>query len=530
MRAIHVATVAVALLLSLRAGAEGRPSEADLFGGPEVAESVDGGAVDGGAAPAAARPAEADMFGGGPESSPAAASAPQATGPVTDGGSEASAGEDRLFGGATANTEASQNANPDDPLKIGGQLYLRSNVASSLLPKDRKSRLQSPSAWSYSAPNLLDIYFDARPNDRIRGYAVGRIIYDPTVDPTAKTAFSTSTAPTRGVLQQLWLKFDIARTVFVTAGRQQIKWGTGRFWNPTDFLQPLRLNALAIFDERGGVNVVKMHVPWEARNWNFYAFALFDNVNSVNTIGEIGGALRAEILLGPAEIGIDWVAQRGRKPRFGFDISSPLGSLPLDVYAEVALKKAEQKVWVRDENFDLSTYDPTVNPNGPFSLKWPATFSPQATAGMTFQQNLGDNDALTIGAEYFFNSLGTSDPVLYPWLLLKGQFTPFYLGKHYAGLYASLILPRGRITNSLILAAIGNISDRSVTPRLNYVVTLYDFLRVETYATVNAGAEGGEFRFGFDPSSLPIPASALPPGLSVPTSAWSAGVALRISI
>ena len=46
----------------------------------------------------------------------------------------------------------------------------------------------------------------------------------------------------------MWLNFDIGRTVFVTAGRQRVKWGIGRFWNPTDFLQPARLDALAFFD------------------------------------------------------------------------------------------------------------------------------------------------------------------------------------------------------------------------------------------------------------------------------------------
>ena len=73
------------------------------------------------------------------------------------------------------------------------------------------------------------------------------------------------------VLDQLWINFDVAHRAFVTVGRQHVKWGVGKFWNPTDYLHPVRRDPLATFDARTGTTMLKLHVPWEKRGWNFYA-------------------------------------------------------------------------------------------------------------------------------------------------------------------------------------------------------------------------------------------------------------------
>ena len=48
---------------------------------------------------------------------------------------------------------------PEDPLKIGGQFYMR---AFSVMSADAPA-----SQWSFSAPTLVDAYLDARPNERV---------------------------------------------------------------------------------------------------------------------------------------------------------------------------------------------------------------------------------------------------------------------------------------------------------------------------------------------------------------------------
>jgi len=124
----------------------------------------------------------------------------------------------------------------------------------------------------------------------VRGFALARTIFDPTLPATASTGLSTfgsgsqAAIPTRrrqlefslrgaghahtGVLlDQMWLRFDIKHTVFVTAGRQHVRWGTARFWTPTDFLHIQHRNPLDVFDARTGTTMIKVHVPWE-QGWN----------------------------------------------------------------------------------------------------------------------------------------------------------------------------------------------------------------------------------------------------------------------
>src|SRR6185503_115229 len=135
----------------------------------------------------------------------------------------------------------------------------------------------------------------------------------------------TPTAGPTVVLDQLWLNFDIGRAVFVTAGRQHVKWGVSRFWNPNDLLHADRRDSLAQFDARVGESLVKLHVPWEQAGWNLYALALLENPGRSDTVGSIGGAARAEAVFGTAELGLDTVVRRNARSRFGGDLSAGLG-------------------------------------------------------------------------------------------------------------------------------------------------------------------------------------------------------------
>src|SRR6266545_4333548 len=229
--------LALALLLGpIPAAAQERPSEEDLFGKPSEAKTSE------------AKP---------PPSPPAEAAPPQEPARPT---LEGEPGAERRL--------AREVATKEEMLKLGGVLYLRSNLFS--------QESTAPARWTFTAPSLTDVYLDARPAERVRGFALGRMFFDPT-----QSASTTSILPTaarapnpRGVLDQLWLRFDVERTAFVTVGRQHVKWGVGRFWNPTDYLHAVRRDPLAVFDERTGTTMLRVHVPWEKRGWNLYGVAI----------------------------------------------------------------------------------------------------------------------------------------------------------------------------------------------------------------------------------------------------------------
>ena len=466
------------------------------------------------------RPSEDEMFGK-PAEQPAARPAPQPT------QGDRAASEAEMFGSAAS--PAAQPPPPgglvkkeqDDPLKLGGFVYLR--LASQ--GYEGTSFADTP----LTSPNLVDLYLDARPNDRVRAFTLGRMSWDPTAggssqSPTSLLGASSSNAP-RAVLDQLWLNFDVERTVFVTAGKQHVKWGTGKFWNPTDYLHPVKRDPLAVFDSRSGVTMVRAHVPWEKEGWNFYGVALLEDAAGgtarVNTLGKVGAGARAELVFGPAELGLDALLQDGSRPRFGVDLSA--GVWELDLYGELAIRTTTDAPRFREVDPALPSY------LGRYARVTGSGFEPQLVLGGSWTKNYGsDQDSVTFGAEYFWNGFGYDDPEIYPYLLLQGGFTPSYAGRHYLGGFVSLPAPGSWNDTSFTLSALGNLSDRSFTVRLDHSVLALTYLRVETYVSAAGGAKGGEFRFQMGPQLVPGGGGFVTPEIAPPS--VGAGVAIRVSL
>ncbi|QSQ18693.1 hypothetical protein JY651_25360 [Pyxidicoccus parkwayensis] len=530
------AALAGAPVLAQSAGASGasdtsdRPDENALFGGessepPAEAQSSE------------ERPSDDAIFGGDTAAADTTTSGEPAQqqpslteAPPAPGDRDSSA----LDGPATRNAFDSAEV-VDDPLKIGGQFYLRANVAAN----DGVSFGNT----SFSAPTLVDGYFDARPSDRLRGFVVGRLSYDPTLSTEPREGAPSNP---RVLLDQAWLRFDLERKVFFTVGKQHVKWGTGQIWNPTDFLSPQRRNPLAFVDLRTGVSMVKLHVPWESRGWNFYGIAVVDDLGTdagavtdanggtttnaggsdpVNRLSRIGGALRAEVVLGPAEVGLSGVAQRGRKPRFGLDVSSALG--PIDVYGELAIKKGTDRPLYR---LPEGTTLQDIFENGIQVESYiPGGLTPQVTGGANYSFPYGENDLAVVGVEYFYNSTGYTSSVGYPYLIAQSAFQPLYVGRHYGAAYLFLNQPFDWDHTSFNFFTLGNLSDRSYTSRLNVTYRALTYLTVEAFGAVHYGRKGGELRLGFTVPDVVVNGESIQ-GFSVAAPTFELGAGLRISL
>ena len=514
-----------------------------MFGGGPPA------APDQAATPADAAAPAAPADGGAPVPSPPG---PASSGEATDDSTAGASRDSDLLGDPNAGPRLSQDTAPDDPLKIGGQLYLRSLAQS--------TQDQNVKDIRFSTPSLVDGYFDARPNDRVRGFVLGRLFFDPTLPTTLATSMpmsnsadsSTSlTAPkvpllsgvqsTRGptmLLDQLWLRFDIMHTVFITAGRQHVKWGTARFWTPTDFLHPQARNPIATFDARAGFTMVKVHVPWEAQGSNFYAFALLEGVPQIDaqgrplaasdgggSLGQVGSAARAEFVLGAAELGLDAVVYRGKKPKFGGDLSFGLGDF--DLYADAGLRYGSELPRRGYNPNDVAPGDLSLNDW--VDLKYPVSYrvgiKPQITVGGTYSLKYNDNDVFTVTGEYFYNTLGYDDPRVYPGLFLSNSFQFFYTGRHYAALSAIAAAPYSWNYTTFTLSTLGNLSDQSFITRLDYSLTMLTHLRFEAFGAVNYGRRDGEFRLGVNDFALPGGGS-----FTLAPQSFSLGIGLRIAI
>ncbi|MEY4576724.1 MAG: hypothetical protein RL701_1427, partial [Pseudomonadota bacterium] len=133
------------------------------------------------------RPSETDMFGAAPPSAaeepvppgvPAAAATIEHATPPSAG----TDARDALVLGREGSVMFSEEPAPADPLTIGGMLYMRMQGTA--------YEHTEPAHWGVSAPALLDVYLDARPNDRVRGFALGRMSYDPLLASNASAALS----------------------------------------------------------------------------------------------------------------------------------------------------------------------------------------------------------------------------------------------------------------------------------------------------------------------------------------------------
>jgi hypothetical protein len=540
-----------------------RPSEQDIFGGaaPKPAE-------------APATPADAEK-----PAPPAAVEAPVAPGganqpPATTPPAAAAepGGSDRdksILNGSGEVQHLSDYQAPDNPLQIGGQIYLRAQSTAFQGPHP----LFGSPQWALSAPSLLDVYLDARPNPRVRAFVLGRMSYDPTrplnanatplgtsggqgafvgTSATGFTTFSTGRGP-NSLLDQMWIRFDVLQTVFVTAGKQHVRWGTGRFWQPTDYLHSLKRNPLDVFDARGGTSMLKLHVPWEDKGWNFYGVAVTeDPTDATASLTQVAAGGRAEIVILGAELGVDALFKRYQKPRVGIDLSTGIGDF--DVYADVALRAGEDFNVV----YKLDPVPLCVPPGGGAPVPETAAsdiygvttlsgLKTQAVFGVNYSRKYNDNDLWTVGAEYFYNQPGYADPSLYPGLLANNTGVPqlnfFYTGRHYAALFASFPAPYSWNYTTFTLSTIGNLSDRSFVSRLDYSLTVLTHLSLEAFVAAHYGYRQGEFRLGADFSEQTagdptMPGTPMMPGPCLPTTSamsfdpllFDFGVALRMKI
>lgn len=444
---------------------------------------------------------EAEMFGGADETpAPAAADA-------------GSARDDAIFGDAPAGDAPAPVAVPsvleqvDDFLDVGGTLFLRGN----LNVREDEAFDEAP----VSAPSLIDAYMDVRPTDRVRGFAQMRLSYDFTVQEGDKDLFGNERKPFEILLDQAWLKFDLGRVAYVTAGKQRIRWGTGRFWNPTDFINQSTRDSLDFFDTRTGVDLLKLHFPFEALGWNLYLLGVLGGIDSLE---QSGVAARAEIVVGEMELALSTLVRQDAPLKIGADAS--FGLWLFDLRAEGTLQRGlEGKYWEGDLDFEEAVFPEEVDTDGEWFFR--------GVAGGDVSIKYSDQDSLIVGGEYFFNQVGYDSAALYPWLALNGGFTPFYLGRHYVAAYALLQGPWTWDEASFTVSTIANLSDLSVISRLDFSLLMLNYLTLNTYVAGHWG-EVGEMRLGLEIDPLPF-VPGLEEGLVVPTQVLDAGVALRVA-
>lgn len=375
----------------------------------------------------------------------------------------------------------------DRALDIGGRVYLAAQYSLS----DGDQPLFPP----LTSPSLLDLYADARPDPRVRAFAEARLDYDFTASdeaaqPPIESAFGFVRPRQQLRLDQLWLKLDVGRVAYLTLGKQRIRWGSGRFWNPTDFLNQTVRDPLDVFDRRLGVNLVKVHFPLEDLASNLY---LIGDLEDVNGPEEVGLAARAEAAFLTSEISTSASVRRGEPLRFGADLST--GLWLFDLRAEVAATfNSSQPFFRGDVDLERGVLPVEVSRADEWIF--------QAVLGGEVAIPYSATDSAIVGLEYFYNDAGYEDPALYPLLFARGAFVPLYVGRHYAAAYLVLLQPGPLDDASIIVSALGNLSDQSFLTRLDFSTLFLTFMTLNLWVATHYG-NVGELRLGLDIPPLP---------------------------
>jgi hypothetical protein len=374
-----------------------------------------------------------------------------------------------------------------DLLTLGGIYYQRAELSG--------ARGTEGTSLDPVLPSLVDLFLDIKPSESTFAFIRGRLLYDP-LDPAL-------VSPT-GVLDQLWFKFDIAQRVFISAGRQQIKWGSSRIWNPTDFLRQPNPRPFDSFDLRTGIDMLRVNVPWESMMSNLWLITTVDLNGPDSRPVRYGGAVRAEVARGPGELALTAAFQQGRRPRYGLDWSMGVG--PVDLYTELALvRDSDVKLWERTEEG--------------FSPRAPAGPKLITSAGAAATFRTADVFMTVFRLEGFYNPLGYEDRALLTWLRSTGDYRALFFSRYYVMAQAS-ISRRSQYQPDLTTTVVMSLGDRSGMGRLDGTVYALRDLVVQAFVQVPFGQRGSEFRFEPDPLIAELPASGLP--------VFHSGVSIRI--
>ncbi len=368
-----------------------------------------------------------------------------------------------------------------DTLQVGGRAELRASTA-----QEEKQKISDA---AFEQLKTADLYFDARPNEDIRAFLRFRLSESTGGRPPAGRVAGmgaqqeASRQDLRTELDELWFKWNVADSLFFTVGKQHLKWGSGRFWNPTDFTASETRDPFALFDRRLGQTLVKMHFPVEKQGFNYYAIA---QLNDVNKNEDVGGALRGEFaFLGAGELALSFQTRRAQPLKFGVDVSSAVG--PVDVHVETAVSRGQKRTFYR------GTLDPATG-RLPEAYSAEKRWFTQSVVGIDKTWQYSDEDSFSLGAEYLFNELGYQDKELEIYAFLLGQSKPLHAGRHYAAAYVRVPGPSSWNKTSFFLNSVQNISDATNVTRLTATWMLFNELTLEAYGSRCFG-DAGELCF-----------------------------------
>ncbi len=425
------------------------------------------------------------------------------------------------------NNENQNNNNQDDStpvpvydlLNIGGSLNLDFpvNVGEFI---DDEAFLEN--TYIIGTPLNSMIYLSSRPNETLRSY----IEFDLGFTPRYYDKLFTNdwVAQSFNVeLDEMFLDINAGYKLFMRIGKQNIKWGAGYRWSPTDFINKERKDPLEPESDRNGITGLKFTLPMEP--FNFIAFIGLEGLADVT---ETPITLRAEFAYKFFEITATTYVKQGKIPQYGFDyaLGDEFWGGTWELNGEISYSYGSNNMFI---GFDPDR--PGVNPADPEFLDLlndpettdeellnyfidHAKFYPyyitdehilKTVVGLTYTTSkLPEwlSEILMINVEYYYNGEGYN----YPETDDEGNeiniipYTIFYnalveTGRHYLGVSILSTNPFTIDDFSFNVNYILNMTDFSSIMFASFSYSGVDRLSMSAYLKMNFGEEGTEYYF-----------------------------------
>lgn len=354
-----------------------------------------------------------------------------------------------------------------DRLDIGGSLFSDFYYFTS-------STKKFSDFWFYNT-NLAYVYLDSKFEKDVRIFVKGRLTYTPTTNAGELSPYTGETIERLlADLDELKIMFNAYNQVFFTIGKQKVKFGAAKFWNPTDFLNDRMKNPFYSYDRRLGVSLVKVHVP--VGSANAYFIADIEGARNIDQIAYVG---RFELPVNVSELSVTVLSRKNHATRLGFDFSTAVSVL--DIYAEAGVSKGSDKVL-----YDKFGTSYTNNKSTFWGI----------SGGISYEFAYSDLDTTSLTLEYYYNQEGYNDPSMYPVLLSKGAFVPLNTGRQYAMLMIYIPKPGTWNDTNISIFNIANLVDSSLITRLELMYMFTKELAMGFNASFHYGRSNGEFRVG----------------------------------
>ncbi len=270
------------------------------------------------------------------------------------------------------------------------------------------------------------------------------------------------------VLNEIFIDFNIKKSVFFRIGKQTLKWGQSYLWAPTDFINIDKKSFSDPFKVREGFYGLKIHVPF-GTIVNLYSVL---NLNDAQNWDEAGVAAKLEVLVKRVEMALSVAYKNKYVPVYGFNINTSVSGV--DMWGELSLSYGDNKEKIRTIGLPVPPYEYYEK------YKVRDEWIPKACIGLGKGfEVLNVRNRIRLDAEFFYNHSGYGketktifkNELKRAFFLANNLYEMNYYGKFY---YAFFFTCNQLIVQdlSLTLNYIGNFSDYSsiVSTMLSYTM------------------------------------------------------------